>query len=103
MAERQYVFLVWNDTRIRHYHRTQRQRVVGFCLQLEVEVEGAWQAGIRYDTAHGFAHIDRFTMTGKRRRERLRLEYAEALTGAEGDLGQNWSVYRERFLSGGIP
>ena len=89
--------------RIRHYHRTERGRIVRFSLQLEVEIQEVWREVIRYDTAHGFAHIDRYSLAGKRRKERLRLEYGEALTRAERDLKQNWSAYRERFLQGGFP
>lgn len=103
MAETRYLLPVWSDTRIRHHHRTEKRRVVGFSLQLEVEVGGTWREVIRYDTAHGFAHIDRFTLTGKRGRERLEFEYAEALTRAERDLKRGWPAYRDRFLKGELP
>lgn len=103
MAEKRYVLPVWSDTRIRHYHRTERRRVVEFSLQLEVEVEGKWREVIRYDTAHRFAHVDRFTLTGRRTKERLHLEYAEALTRAERDLKETWHTYRLRFLRGELP
>lgn len=69
-------------------------------IQLEVEVQNDWRPVIRYDTAHGFVHIDRFTRLGKRTKERLSLTGAEALTKAERDIKQNWAEYRERFLSG---
>ena len=103
MAEKQYLLPVWTDTRIRHYHRTERGRTANFALQLEVEVDGAWRAVIRYDTAHGFAHIDRYSLAGKQTKERLRLDLGEALTRAERDLKQNWLAYRERFLEGELP
>jgi hypothetical protein len=74
LAEKEFLLPVWNDTRIRHYQKTERRRVVEFCLQLEVEVEGTWREVIRYDTAHGFAPVDRLTMAGKRRRASLHLE-----------------------------
>ena len=103
MAEKRYILPVWTDTRIRHYHRSEGRRIVEFSLQLEVEVQGVWREVIRYDTAHGFAHIDRFNLRGKRRKESLPLEHAEALTRAERDLKQNWFTYRERFLRGEFP
>jgi len=62
-----------------------------------------FRAAIRYDTAHGYAHIDRFNLQGKRRKENLRLNFAEALTRAERDIKQNWTTYRERFLKGEFP
>jgi hypothetical protein len=77
--------------------------VLKFTIQLEVEEKGKWKAVIRYDTAHGYAHIDRFNLEGQRRKEKLRLDFAEALTRAERDIKQNWTSYRERFLRGEFP
>ena len=103
MPEKRYVLPVWIDARIRHYHRTERGRVVAFVVQLEVEERNEWRPVIRYDTAHGFGHIDRFTRQGKVTKERLSLTREEALTRAERDIKQNWAVYRERFLKGEAP
>lgn len=103
MPERRYTLPVWIDTRIRHYHRTEKGRVLKFLIQLEAEVEGSWKEVIRYDTAHGYAHIDRFNIKGRKRKERLRLNFNEALTRAERDIKQNWLIYRERFLKGEFP
>ena len=59
-----------------------------------------WKPVIRYDTAHGYAHIDRYNLRGRSKKERLPLSFSEALTRAERDIKQNWSVYRDRFLKG---
>jgi hypothetical protein len=72
-------------------------------VQLEVEVRGAWKPVIRYDTAHGYAHIDRYNLKGVVKKEQLALSFTEALTRAERDIKQNWVVYRERFLRGEWP
>lgn len=72
-------------------------------LQLEVEVGGSWKGVIRYDTAHGYAHIDRFNLEGKKTKERLNLGFKDALTRAERDIKQNWLLYRDRFLKGEFP
>ncbi len=103
MAEVEYLLPVWIDTRIRHSHRTEQRRIVAFSLQLEVEVEDGWKPIIRYDTAHGSAHIDRFNLRGKLRKEWLIEGFRDALARAERDLKQNWQVYRERFLRGEFP
>lgn len=103
MPETSYILPVWTDTRIRHYHRTEGGAVVRFTIQLEVETKGRWKAVIRYDSAHGYAHIDRFNLEGKRRKERLHLKFGEALTRAEREIKQNWLTYRERFLRGEFP
>jgi len=72
-------------------------------VPLEVRVEGAWGEVIRYDTAHGFAHIDRYNLKGEARKERLKLGYDEALNRAERDIKGNWAIYRDRFLKGDFP
>ncbi len=103
MAETRYTLPVSADTRIRHYHLTERGRVVRFVIQLEVQVKASWKSVIRYDNAHGFAHVDRFNLKRGRRKETLSLNFEEALTRAERDIKQNWSIYRERFLRGEFP
>lgn len=103
MPETVYTLPLWADTRIRHFHRTEAGKVVKFTVQLEVEVSGTWRAVIRYDTGHGFAHIDRFNLRRKRRKERLNVNFSEALTRAERDIKQNWWLYRKRFLKGEFP
>jgi len=42
-------------------------------------------------------------LEGKRRKERLRLDFSAALTRAERDIKQNWRTYHERFLKGEFP
>ncbi|MDP2603202.1 MAG: hypothetical protein Q8S00_11500 [Deltaproteobacteria bacterium] len=103
MPETSYTLPVLTDTRIRHYHRTQSGKVVEFVVQLEVEVRGIWKPAIRYDTAHGFAHIDRYNLKGRAKKEKLALSFGQALTRAEREIKQNWLAYRARFLKGEWP
>ena len=103
MPETSYTLPVWTDTRIRHYHRTQSGKVVEFVVQLEVEFRGTWKPIIRYDSAHGFAHIDRYNLRGRSKKEKLTSSFGQALTRAEREIKQNWSVYRARFLKGEWP
>jgi len=97
LPETSYTAPVGIDIRIRHYHRTQARRVMEFVVQLEIEIRNEWKPVIGYDSAHGFAHIDRYNLRGRARKERLELSFSEALTRAERDIKQNWSIYRERF------
>lgn len=103
MAEKRWILPVSSDTRVRHYHRTDEGKVAEFSLQLEVRYEAEWRVVIRYDTAHGFAHVDRYNVEGVQWKERLELPFDDALTRAERDLKRNWRGYRERFLRGGYP
>jgi hypothetical protein len=62
--------------------------VIEFVVQLEVEVRDVWRPVIRYDTAHRYAHIDRHNLRGRSKKERLALNFSEALTRAERDIKQ---------------
>jgi hypothetical protein len=103
LPETNYTLPLRVDTRIRHFHKTQGRRVIEFVVQLEIAVRNEWKPVIRYDTGHGFAHIDRYNLRGNAQKERLPHSFSEALTRAERDVKQNWSIYRERFLKGEWP
>ena len=103
MPEISYTLPVGTDARIRHYHRTQSGKVVEFVVQLEVEVRGTWKPAVRYDTAHGYAHIDRYNLRGRAKKEKLALSFGQALTRAEREIKQNWPGYRDKFLKGDWP
>ncbi len=82
---------------------TEKKRVVEFAVQLEVHHEGRWKPVLRYDGAHGFAHRDRYTLKGERRKEVLPLDFRDALTYAIADIRARWADYVERFLKGEWP
>jgi hypothetical protein len=87
------------DVLIRVGHTIEKGRVIEFIVQLEVRGKPVK----RYDTAHGFAHLDRYNLKGNQKKERLQLSFNAALTLAERAIKQNWSIYRERFLAGEWP
>lgn len=89
--------------RKRHYHETKHGKVIDFMVQLEVKAKGEWREVIRYDCAHGYAHMDRYNLEGKREKEDLELSYEDALTFADTDINDNWEMYRQKFLEGGYP
>ena len=104
MAEKTYLIHLGEGARKRHYHQTERGRVVAFMVQLEVEVEkDLWRPVLRYDCAHDFAHRDRYNLHGEQDKEALSLSYADVLTFADQDINNNWPIYRERFLRGIYP
>jgi len=101
-----FVYPVLPDTSIRREQVIERGRVLQFMVQLEVDIPGEANPKpvIRYDTAHGFAHIDRYNLKGEQRKERLMVaDFNQALTLAERDIRQNWPLYREQFLKGEFP
>jgi hypothetical protein len=85
------------DVRLRHYHRTERGRVIDFTVQLESLVSGRWRPIVRYDSAHGHAHRHCYHGSKKAVRESLSLGFPEALTFAEMDLRDNWERYLEEY------
>src|SRR5712671_3050167 len=104
MPGKEYLIRLGDGARKRHYHATEKGKVVRFVVQLEVEKEkGRWQQVIRYDCAHDFAHRDRYNLQGEQRKEELHLSYAEALNLADEDINKNWRVYKENFLRGELP
>jgi hypothetical protein len=100
VGERTYTRALGEDARKRHFHKTERGKVINFAVQLEVKIDGAWQPVIRYDCAHDFSHIDRYNMRGEQEKEALQLSYAESLTLADDDIDLNWETFKTRFLEG---
>ena len=103
MAERRYIIPYSRDARKKHYHKTERGRVINFVVPLEVEVEAEWKQVVRYDCSHKFAHRDSYDLKGRQRKDEIDLSYEEALTFADEDLDENWERYRSTFLAGGCP
>jgi hypothetical protein len=103
MPERTYTRTLGENTRKRHFHKTEGGRVVDFVVQLEIKLDDEWKTVLRYDCAHDFSHIDRYNIAGKQRKEKLRLPYTEALSLADEDVNVNWQTYTERFLRGEFP
>lgn len=98
MAITEYVYPLGAGARKRHYHETRRGRVLVFAVQLEVELRGAWVPVIRYDMAHGRAHIDLYETLTRKIKQFLALSPAEAMTLADEDIKENWERYQAEFL-----
>jgi hypothetical protein len=99
LHEREYVVLLSEDCRIRHYHNRTKSQILEFLIQLETSGKGKWKPVVRYDTAHGYAHRDIIHADGKIEKLPLSFgDYNSALTFAEMDIRSNWELYRKRFL-----
>ena len=98
MAIVEYVRALGEGARKRHYHETSRGKVVAFVVQLEVELRGAWVPVVRYDMAHGQAHIDVYETPRRKRKQFLALPPGEVMTLAEEDIRDNWERYQVEFL-----
>ncbi len=103
MGEKIYTRDLGEGARKRHYHKTEKGKIIYFAVQLEVELEGKWKPVIRYDCSHNFAHIDRYNNKGKKIKENINLPYEDSLTLADEDININWELYKEKFLRGEHP
>lgn len=98
MGETSFLAYLTPDDRIRHYHFSVKGTITEFRVQYEVLLLGEWRPVIRYDTAHGFAHLDRMHPDGSVEKVLLPYwDYNEALMFAQYDLKSNWEWYRERY------
>ena len=89
-----------DDNSLRAEFELERGKVLKFMVQLECRfAENAeFTAVIRYDTAHGFAHLDRLHLYQRKEKSTIATQdYNEALTFAIDDLVKNWSGYRRRY------
>jgi len=75
----EYVIPLVVNARKRHYQETDKGRPVSFAVQLEVLVGGRCKIVIRYDSAHGFVHIGRYYLDGRKIKKELNLNLSEAL------------------------
>lgn len=101
MKVTRYVYLLTLNDRKRHEHLAERARVIRFTVQYETFIEGKWHPVIRYDTTHGFPHVDKVRLDGTVEKvPLLTKDLAEALTFADQDIDENWERYKEAFLKG---
>lgn len=87
----------WQRIRI----TTNRGRVAEFTVQYEIDLNARRVAVIRYDSAHGFPHLDVLNRRGKVvAKMPLPGEptLGEALQIGIDDLRYNWQTHRRRFL-----
>jgi len=96
----EYVIPLGEKARKRHRHEADKGKVTSFAVQLEVFAEDEWKVAIRYDSAHGYSHMDRFYRNGRRVKKELHLNLKEALTLADEDIKDNWKAYQEAFMEG---
>ncbi|RJP80826.1 MAG: hypothetical protein C4524_02860 [Candidatus Zixiibacteriota bacterium] len=98
MGEAEFLTYLTPDDRIRHQHRSIKGRITAFAIQYEAFIQDRWHPVIRYDTAHGFSHLDRMHPDGSVDKVALPYwSYNEALTYAQQDLSFNWEWYRQKY------
>ncbi len=72
--------------------------VTHFSVQYIARIDDEWYPIVRYDTAHGRAHVDvSHPDKSQETRELTAPSYREALTMAIADVKARWEFYRERY------
>jgi hypothetical protein len=98
---RYFITLASDDDQIRVNFETDRGEVVALhAVQYETRVEGQWLPVARYDMAHGFFHLDLYTVRGAVKYRILVQDLSQALTFAIDDLKLNWLAYKHGFRGG---
>jgi hypothetical protein len=99
MNQTDYVRSLHTDVRYRVAFTVEHGQVLDFVVQLEVVVGQQWKPVIRYDTAHGFAHCDRYAPDGTvHRHEVLPVgSFGEALTLATRNVRTQWEDLSRPF------
>jgi len=96
-----FVVIFDEGVRKRHYHETEKGKVIYFVVQLEVKLKkGEWKVAVRYDCSHGFAHVDKYDIKGKQTKSVVNLNFESALTYGDWDINENWLKYKQEFLKG---
>ncbi|OGL05893.1 MAG: hypothetical protein A3I03_15735 [Candidatus Rokubacteria bacterium RIFCSPLOWO2_02_FULL_68_19] len=96
---RYFMVLETDADRIRVDFETERgQVIVLHVVQYETMRRGAWQPVARYDSAHGFVHLDLQTPTDPLKYRMTVEDLDEALSFAIEDLKANWRAYKRRFV-----
>ena len=99
MAEKEYTFSLTIHDRMRRRHWIERGKVRAFVVQYEMLLDDDWVPVVRFDTAHGFAHLDVLHPDGTATKTRLPgMSFREAYTFAQRELNREWPTHRERFL-----
>ena len=97
MAHKEFIRDINGQSRLRVFIVTTRGEVRQFTVQLETLIKGNWTPVARYDTAHGFAHLDILHPRGRQKKlhmqetdlnKALEIAFTDFLTNAESYIGQ---------------
>ena len=95
------IILASDEDRSRVDFETDHGEVVALhVVQYEMSREGEWLPVARYDTAHGFLHMDLYTVRGPVKYRIFVPDLSQALTFALDDFKVNWRLYKHQFRGG---
>lgn len=98
MSNKSFIIDLTTEDRIRLRFTTKEGKVRNFVVQYEIFLKDEWREILRYDTTHGFLHMD--VCHFKKKSDKIKLDITDlnqALTYAIQDIKARWRFYRERF------
>ena len=98
MSNKSFIIDLTAEDRIRLRFTTKEGKVRNFVVQYEIFLKDEWREILRYDTTHGFLHMD--ICHYKKKSDKIKLDITDlnqALTYAIQDIKARWRFYRERF------
>ena len=99
MGRKEFFRVIDQQTQLRVSVVTDKGRVTRFMVQLEILLADDWSPVARYDTHHGFAHLDILHRHGTTDKIRMvAKDFNEALHFAFADLVMNWERYVETYM-----
>lgn len=77
----------------------EESKFIGFVLSYRAQMEGKWYEVIRYDTAHGCLHVQKFWQSPKpiKLPEFEYMGMKEIFDNFWKDLEENWEMYRRNM------
>ena len=84
--------------RYRHFHVSDKGKVLEFAIQYKAQIDGVWHEIVRYDMAHGRPHKDLLHADSTEAKEEfLYYDADQVLTLGQDDIRKNWAAYREQY------
>ena len=98
MGEIDYLRYFTETDRLRVSFATIQGVVESLVVQYEAFIENEWRPVVRYDTAHGFFHVDLLKSHGETEKIILTFtDYGEALTFSIAQIRNRWEEFRKRY------
>ena len=98
MGKKSFIIDLTFQDRIRLRFVTKEGEVKNFIVQYEAYLKNTWHEIVRYDTSHGFLHMD--TCHFRKKPIKIKLDISDlnrGLTYAVEDIKARWRNYKEKF------
>ena len=97
--EKRFFTPLTDEDRLRHVRYIERSKVIWFTVQYEALLKGKWTPLARYDTAHGYFHMDIIHADGSVTKRRMSIvDFNDAYTLADLTLKSTFKTHKERFI-----